>query len=676
MTTRREARNALMSILALGFALVAQVRLQSEFVVDGAIFYLAAVFLFLWSTGSERKSPIYAPSAQPFALEEPAPFADIIGTRRIAAIACVFAALYAFVHSGHNQFTRNGVLAWWLACGLFLYAFWQREDGRWRERLTEWRARLGASAWHITIRWPVVALILIMLLAVFFRVYRLDATPAEMTSDHAEKLLDVNDVLNGMRPIFFPRNTGREAMQFYLTAFLIRVCGIPFGFMALKVGTAIVGILAVLVTFFLARLLFNEKVGLLASLFMATSKWHVSMSRIGLRHPFGPLWTALPMLFVFRAMRYNRRNDFLLAGFFLGAGLHTYIPIRVVPLLIVIVLTIHLLIHRRVWAAGIGKYVQNSILLVIMCALVFLPLGRYMLEEPKMFWSRVLTRSTDAERAIPGQGGKIFLDNVKNGFLAFNVKGDVVWLAQVPGKPLLEVVAGALFVLGLAYLLFRLFRFGEPMGGYLLVCLFVMLLPSTLSIAFPGENPSAVRMGGAIPFVFAIVGVPLVVVVWQIRRFLVWRAGLLVGAAIVLLLGIYSAQRDYKQYFVEYDQHYRQSSWNTSEIGGVIRDFVNSVGDMQHAFVKSWPHWVDNRNVGIVAGNVHFDTPANVFMDIHEAAVYIGDPNNMLYILHPDDAESLAWLEENFPNGQVRLYRSKTPGKDFVIYFVPGQPVR
>jgi ABC-type phosphate/phosphonate transport system permease subunit len=61
--------------------------------------------------------------------------------------------------------------------------------------------------------------------AIFFRFYRLDGVLAEMFSDHAEKLLDVSDVLSGKFSIFFPRNTGREAIQMYLTALVAIVCG-------------------------------------------------------------------------------------------------------------------------------------------------------------------------------------------------------------------------------------------------------------------------------------------------------------------------------------------------------------------------------------------------------------------------------------------------------------------
>jgi len=51
-------------------------------------------------------------------------------------------------------------------------------------------------------------LLAVMLVAVYFRMYQLNAVPNEMISDHAEKLLDVNDVLNGQTSIFLPAIPG------------------------------------------------------------------------------------------------------------------------------------------------------------------------------------------------------------------------------------------------------------------------------------------------------------------------------------------------------------------------------------------------------------------------------------------------------------------------------------
>ena len=59
----------------------------------------------------------------------------------------------------------------------------------------------------------------------YFRYAQLDAIPPEMTSDHVEKLLDVNDVLQGKYRVYFERNTGREPLQFYLAAFTLDVLG-------------------------------------------------------------------------------------------------------------------------------------------------------------------------------------------------------------------------------------------------------------------------------------------------------------------------------------------------------------------------------------------------------------------------------------------------------------------
>ena len=122
----------------------------------------------------------------------------------------------AFVGFTGNSL-MGGIWSWLGAIVLFLVAFAEIpdfEEESPKQSLPSWwhgstnaflRFSSGSSFWRR-----------------FFRVYRLAEVPAEMTSDHAEKLIDVQDILDGQRPIFLPRNTGREAVQFYLTAFLVR----------------------------------------------------------------------------------------------------------------------------------------------------------------------------------------------------------------------------------------------------------------------------------------------------------------------------------------------------------------------------------------------------------------------------------------------------------------------
>ena len=89
-----------------------------------------------------------------------------------------------------------------------------------RQRLAAWWKK---PAIHIVITPWTLVLLAVFALAIFFRFYRLNQVPGEMFSDHAEKLLDVGDLLNGQTKIFFERNTGREAFQFYLTALIIKL---------------------------------------------------------------------------------------------------------------------------------------------------------------------------------------------------------------------------------------------------------------------------------------------------------------------------------------------------------------------------------------------------------------------------------------------------------------------
>ncbi len=100
----------------------------------------------------------------------------------------------------------------------------------------------------------------------------------------------------------------------------------------------------------------------------------------------------------------------------------------------------------------------------------------------------------------------------------FNIKGDMVAVNTIPGSPVLGLVTAALFVLGISYLIWRLIPHPDRRSLYILTTLFFLLLPSILSLAYPQENPSVVRTGGAIPWVMLVVALPLVLIIMRIRE--------------------------------------------------------------------------------------------------------------------------------------------------------------
>ena len=89
-------------------------------------------------------------------------------------------------------------------------------------------------------------------------------------------------------------------------------------------------------------------------------------------------------------------------------------------------------------------------------------------------------------------------------------------------------------------------------------------------------------------------------------------------------------------------------------------------------FIKGWAHWLDSRAIGIQLNDLDWGS-TNTSMEIAsliEMAPQDDDP--LLYILHPLDSESLDLLETRYPAGYSIIYRSPTPGRDYVFFFVPA----
>lgn len=243
-----------------------------------------------------------------------------------------------------------------------------------------------------------------------------------------------------------------------------------------------------------------------------------------------------------------------------------------------------------------------------------------------------------------------------------------IWVHSITGRPALDVVSAALFHLGIVLVAVRYVRKRHWMDIFLLVSIPVLMLPSILSLAFPSENPSLNRSGAAIIPVFIIVGLAFDGLLRSIEKRLHIPWGRRTAWLLASVLFIWSAAQNYGLVFDQYRQIYLQSSWNTSEIGHVIKNFTETLGDSDHVWVIAYPYWVDTRLAGINAG-----LPTRDFAiwpdQISSTAV---DGQTKLFILKPDDIIGLSTLREIYPNGALSQYVSAVDGKDFLIYLIPG----
>jgi hypothetical protein len=571
--------------------------------------------------------------------------------------------LLAYVTFGANLFTTTNIVLWLAALCLVIWAFWQKS-----EHLQSWTTRLWAfikrPEWRLTITPWVLLIVATLTISAFFRFYRLSQVPPEMVSDHAEKLLDVYDVMHGKPAIFFPRNTGREAFQMYLTAAMILIFKQGYSFLSLKLGTVLCGMFTLPFIYLLGKEMGSRRAGLLGMIFAGIAYWPNLISRIGLRFTLYPLFYATALYYFLRSLRTRQRNDFILSGIFLGIGLHGYSPYRIVPIVLVIAIILYL-IHRH--SLGWRKQaIYGFIILALVSLVVFLPLLRYIQSNPEMFIYRTLTRIGSLERPLPGPAWQIFLSNLWNALTMFAWDNGEVWVISVTHRPVLDIVSAALFHLGVVLLLVRYLRKRNWLDIFTLISIPVLMMPSILSLAFPSENPSLNRTAAALVPVFLLVGSALDWLLSALEKSLGSTLGKNLAWGIGIFLLLCSAWQNYDLVFNQYQQVYELSSWNTSEMGKVIHSFGDLYGSTTTAYVVGYPYWVDTRLVGFNAGYPTRDFA--IWPDQFEAT--LTDPHPKMFLVNPADQTDLNLLLQLFPQGTVSNYASNV-GKNFYIYMVP-----
>ncbi|HEY3344640.1 MAG TPA: glycosyltransferase family 39 protein [Anaerolineaceae bacterium] len=646
-------------ILAVIVALVAQRTLNPPIQQDttGAVLYSLAAVLILWGwqVGDFRLNPT-----------RPEETRTVRPIRWEGFVVGVPMALLSFFIFGNGLFTPATLTAWLVTLAAFCYAFWAPVGEPLAKRA--W-AFIRQPRWRVVITPWMILVLVVALVGIFFRVYQLNSVPAEMVSDHAEKLLDVSDVLNGRTAVFFPRNTGREFFQFYLTAAVILLFKTGLSFLSLKIGTTFMGLITLPYIYMLGKEIGNKRVALAALAFAAIAYWPNVITRVALRFTLYPAFVAPMLYYLIRGLRRSNRNDFIYAGIALGLGLNGYSSYRIVPFLVVVAFALYLL-HRR--EQGDRKRALIGLGIVALVSFViFIPLLRYTIDAPQDVLGRTLTRISTTETPLPGPAWKIFLGNLWNASTMFFWSDGTTWVHSVPLRPALETVTAALFFIGLVLVGIRYWKRRNWVDLLLLVSIPILLMPSILSLAFPDENPSLNRTGGAIIPVFIMVGVALDEVFTSLRGRLPGRIGSMTGWAVVLVLMSWSMWGNFDLVFNQYATQYRNSANNTSEIGHVIRGFADSVGTGDSAYVVAYPYWVDTRLVGINAGYPTKDYAIN----IDQLADTRKDPHTKLFILNIQDQKAIETLRGLYPQGALSTYTSMVPTKDFLLYQVPpGEP--
>lgn len=380
---------------------------------------------------------------------------------------------------------------------------------------------------------------LILALAVFFRLYRINEIPPGLHDDEAQFGLDSTGIMEGNLPIFIHN----ASMSLYATAFIFKVLGT--GAAQIRITSAILGILAVPALYFFIRHVFGARMALAGAFLLAVMRWHVNFSRIGYQSVFAVFFFVIIFYFFYRAYRYGKLPDFMILGIATGLSQYTYQVVKLIPVWFCL-FAVYIFFRDKDF---FRKNKENIVIAALLAVIVFLPLGAFMLNHQEEFFGRqnkvsIFNRDTFDQWFHGRTLAQVAVKNVTDTLMIFNKRGDWNGRHNIPWQPELDFFTGVFAFLGFGWALCRLFR---PIPFFLVSMFFIFLLPGFLSI----EAPQSLRTIMVIPAVIVFA------VIFMHRFFAAARAagdsGIIKGISLGLFIIFFAAiaRNNYNLYFIK-----------------------------------------------------------------------------------------------------------------------------
>lgn len=399
-------------------------------------------------------------------------------------------------------------------------------------------------------------LCLVLAIAAFLRLHRLDSIPPGFYSDEAFIAYDAYSIWRTGRDHFgvlfpvFPQGSGFwiAGLRNYAAIPSLAVFGLnEFG---ARFPSAAAGILTVLLTYLVVRLRFTSGAALWASLLLAIAPWHVHLSRVGTEYVLLPLFFMAGLYFFLRGLQ-GRTLSLYLSAFSFGLAFYSYIPGR---LFIPISLLGLIVIYRKDFS-GRARHILGSAIVLI---LTLTPAMIFALRQPEHFFLRYRQIAIAQEGRPLGDAASIFIRNylahISPVFLFF--KGDANVRHAPKGFGQLCLFELPLAIAGITVCLRNIRR---PDARFLLFWLIAYPVPASLTT----ENiPHALRSITALPLIqiLSALGLWKIGTLWkpfaEPKRFLAAA-----GASLFLALLALDAALFFRHYFLRYSA-YSAPAWD------------------------------------------------------------------------------------------------------------------
>jgi hypothetical protein len=319
-------------------------------------------------------------------------------------------------------------------------------------------------------------LVVILLVAAGLRFHALPDVPPGMTHDEADHGLDAWRVVEGERPIYFTVGYGREPLFDYATAVLMSFLGPTY--LAGRFTAVFFSLFLIAGTAAWTRRAFDAPTALLVAAGFAVAFWPVMTARHALRTVTMPALLAAGMVSFWRGVDAVRRGHrahlaWLAAGLWIGLSFYTYIPARIMWLLL-LAAALYFWFRRIGGAQRVLRGVATALLLALF---IGLPLFAYLYTHPGAEL-RIEQLAAPLRQATEGNFESLF-DNMWRALGLFSTDGDSQWRYNIAGRPWLPLVPALLFYAGLVVAGWRALRNDRDRGAGAFTAMVWLLLGLT-----------------------------------------------------------------------------------------------------------------------------------------------------------------------------------------------------
>ncbi len=502
-----------------------------------------------------------------------------------------------------------------------------------------------------------VAVAILVAVGAILRLYNLEGYPTGIHGDETGFGLIADSILQGNGPNpFGTAFLGDPALFLYMEAPFLAIFGHTIA--ALRLFSALCGVLTLPAFYWLMRRLFGVRPALLALALLAGSAVHINFSRLALNVAQVPLLTCLTLYALWRGQESRRAFWWLAAGTAGAFAVYFHFGGRLLPLLVGLYILYLLVTQPRAWRS----WLRGAAFSLLGGTMTLAPMGAHLATRSHFLtehvsgrliwnhWSRVsqVYGTTDLWGILWGQ--------IRVNVMAFINGVDASTFYTFTGLPMLAPLLGPFLVLGLVLMLVRLRD-----SRYAMLALWfwtVVILGGALTI----DSPQAHRL---VPAVLpAVAGIALVLdrIVAVGRRL----SGEGLEPALLVLAALVPLAAGYTDSTVFFGRGADARPWEATTLQG---RYVASLGPEYRVYTMGTP-------------NIYFDHSVTRFLapDVEGGSLHnpvallpmsVPADRNLAFLVYPHMAGYLPLLNSIYPEGKTENVQGRDNRTIFVAFRVP-----